>query len=284
MTERIVGNYRPPRGRGASPRRPQSGARRWPGLLVRGLLTVAAVGLTGLIGYGAREVYLAVDAQRVTKVQIEGALHFLSHEALEETVNRFVETSMVALDLDQLKHELEARPWVSRADVRRQWPDRLIIRIEEEVPIARWGDGQLLNQQGRVFRPGEDTGQLQLPWLSGPEGSEAVVIQQYQQFSQLLYPLGLRLRDVELNERGAWTITLAPAVQDDRLLQVKVGRDEVLERMRRLVSFLESGMAERMPQLATIDLRYGNGLALGYRDAGSQREDAAALSTGLVVR
>jgi cell division protein FtsQ len=281
MAERIVGNYRPPRGRGASMRVPERTRPHWLASAGRILLAVFGLALTGLIGFGIKEAFVTVNTQKISKVQIEGALHFLSRTDLEEAVYQFVETSLVALDLDQLKLGLEAKPWVSRAEVRRQWPDRLIIRIEEEVAIARWGKGQLLNQQGHVFQPDDIAEQMQLPYLSGPEGSENMVMQQYQQFSQLLYPLGVRMRDLELNERGAWTITFSNTAQGDNLVQVKVGREDVLDRMRRLVTFLESEAGAGMPPLAAIDLRYENGLALAFReDTDAETGDAE----GLVAR
>lgn len=283
MSERIVGNYRPPRGRGASVRMPARDRQHWFASVGRVFLAVLGLALTGLIGFGLKEAFIKVNTQKISMVQIDGALHFLSRNELEDAVNQFVETSLVALDLSLLKQDLEAEAWVSRAEVRRQWPDRLIIRIEEEVAIARWGKGQLLNQQGRVFQPQDIAEQLQLPYLSGPEGSESMVMQQYQQFNQLLYPLGVRMRDLELNERGAWTITFTNTAQGDNLVQVRVGRDDVLERMRRLVTLLESNAIANMPLLASIDLRYGNGLAVSYRIDEAGQEDAEGRK-GLVAR
>ncbi len=283
MADRIVGNYRPSHGRGASVRVPPTGRNHWFASAGRVFLAVFGLILTGLIGFGIKEAFITVNTQKISTVQIEGALHFLSRSELEQAVNQFVATSMVALDLELLKQELEAEPWVSRADVRRQWPDRLIIRIEEEVAIARWGKGQLLNQQGRVFQPDDIAEQMQLPYLSGPDGTENMVMQQYQQFNQLLYPLGVRMRDLELNERGAWTITFTNTAQGDNLVQVRVGRDDVLERLRRLVTLLESNSVSNMPLLANIDLRYGNGLAVSFREEEPAPEGADS-SKGLVAR
>lgn len=283
MAERIVGNYRPVHTRGASVRTPPRAPRQWLASLGRIVVAVFGLSLTIVIGFGIKEAFIKVNEQKISTVQIDGALHFLDRNELEEAVYRFVETSLVALDLAQLKQELEAKPWVNRADVRRQWPDRLIIRIEEEVAIARWGEGQLLNQQGRVFQPPDIAEQMQLPYLSGPPGTEHMVMEQYQQFSQLLYPLGVRMRDLELNERGAWTITFTNTAQGDNLVQVKVGRDDVLPRMRRLVTFLESGQAAGMPLLAGIDLRYANGLALSFR-ADADMNGAGSQAAGLVTR
>jgi cell division protein FtsQ len=267
MSNRIVGNYRSARARGASVSTPKRDQQHWFASFGRVMLAVFGLGLTVVIGFGVKEAFVRVNTQKINTVQIEGSLNFLSRTELEETVNRFVETSLVALDLDLLKQELEGKPWVNSAEVRRQWPDRLIIRIEEEVAIARWGNGQLLNQQGHVFAPEDIEEQMQLPYLSGPENSESLVMLQYLEFNQLLYPLGIRIRDLELNERGAWTITFTNAAQaaSQVSVKVKVGREEVLDRLKRLVTFLESQTAEELLLVETIDLRYANGLAISHR-------------------
>jgi len=279
MSNRIVGNYRSPRAHGASVKTPARNRQHWFASAGRVLLAVLGLGLTLVMGMGVKEAFVRVNTQKISNVQIDGALHFIDKSDLEDLVNQFVETSLVALDLDLLKHELEQEPWISRAEVRRQWPDRLIIKVDEEVAIARWGKGQLLNQQGRIFEPENIVEQMQLPYLSGPAFSEATVMLQYQQFNQLLYPLGVRIRNLELNERGAWTIafTNAASTANQVNVQVKVGRENVLERLRRLVAFLESGKAENLAVVGTIDLRYPNGMAVSYRERDRLSEIVATL-------
>jgi cell division protein FtsQ len=90
----------------------------------------------------------------------------------------------------------------------------------------------------------------------------------------LLYPLGVRIRDLVLNERGAWTMTLTNGAE------VRLGRDHVLERLRRLVVFLESDYAEQITNIGSIDLRYRNGIAVAPRadlTAGEESEKVVAL-------
>lgn len=279
MSNRIVGNYRSPKAHGASVKTPSRNRQHWFASVGRVLLAVLGLGLTLVMGFGVKEAFVRVNTQKISNVQIDGSLHFIDKSDLEDLVNRFVETSLVALDLDLLKHELEQEPWISRAEVRRQWPDRLIIKVDEEVAIARWGKGQLLNQQGRIFEPVNIVEQMQLPYLSGPVFSEATVMLQYQQFNQLLYPLGVRIRNLELNARGAWTITFtnAASTANQVNVQVKVGRENVLERLRRLVAFLESDKAENLAVVGTIDLRYPNGMAVSYRERDRLSEIVATL-------
>src|SRR5678816_2292351 len=53
--------------------------------------------------------------------------------------------------IDELRAALEQVPWVRRAAVRRVWPDRLEVSLEEQVPLARWGAEALVNTYGERF-------------------------------------------------------------------------------------------------------------------------------------
>lgn len=256
---RRVGTFRSSRARGASVRMPTRDNQGRYALVGRVLVAVLGLGLTALAGYGVVEAYHKVNARKIATVQIDGVLNYVSEKEIKDTVSRFVSASLVAIDLDVLKAELETQPWISQVAVRREWPDKLVIEVEEEQPIARWNDSQLLNQQGQIFSPRNAVDRLQLPKLTGPAQSEQTVMLQYQQFNQLLYPLGVRIRDLTLNERGAWTMTLTNGAE------VRLGRDEVLERLRRLVVFLESEYGAELVNIAAIDLRYRNGIAVAPR-------------------
>jgi cell division protein FtsQ len=259
MSNRQVGSFRSSKARGASVSTPRRADRPRYAVLGRVMVAVLGLGLTALAGYGVVQAYHRVNGQKIETVQIDGVLDYVSESDITDAVNRFVSASLVAIDLDLLKAELETQPWISQVNVRREWPDRLVIHVEEEQPIARWNENQLLNQQGQIFSPQSAMDQLQLPRLMGPEQGEQAVMLQYLQFNQLLYPLGVRIRDLVLNERGAWTMTLTNGAE------VRLGRDHVLERLRRLVVFLESDYGEQITNIGSIDLRYRNGIAVAPR-------------------
>lgn len=288
MARRNVGNYRAPRSHGASVMAPPRSRQSLFAAAGRVLLVLLVLALVAVIALGVREAFVQVNNQKINVVQIEGQLNHLSKENLEETVNRFVEESLVSLDLARLKAGLEAQPWVQSAEVRRVWPDRLIIRVREEVAIARWGEGQLLNQQGQTFAPPSIEQHLTLPYLSGPPGSEALMMRQYLQFNQLLYPLGVRISALELSERQAWTLRFGSVARSEALLNVeaKVGKEDVLERMRRLVVFLAAVPIDELQAVESIDLRYGNGLAVMAASAGKNdsNEGGSYINEELVVR
>lgn len=269
--------YRQPPPRGAIPRmQPVQPRRPWL-TVTRVLVLILAFGITGVVGYGIHAAVLKVNSQKVATVHIENSLNFVTEQEIKDTVNKYVTTSLIAVDLDGMKAELEAQPWIREAVVRRQWPDALSIQVEEEIAIARWGNDKLLNQQGIVFQPDSIEEQMQLPLLAGPIDSEAKVMRQYQEFNQLLYPLGVRIRDLTLNGSGSYELTLINGVR------VKLGRREVLERLRRLVVFLESEHGRDLQNVESIDLRYRNGLAVAHRATISNEVEPQTGSTEAIV-
>ena len=75
---------------------------------------------------------------------------------------------------------LGALPWVRKVAVRRSWPDRLDVAIEEHVVLARWGEDRLVNIQGEVFEGGaEESERRALPLLFGPAASEHQVAERF---------------------------------------------------------------------------------------------------------
>lgn len=252
-------HYRQPPPRGAAPRmQPLPPRRKWVAV-TRMLVVLLALGITGVVGYGIHVAVQKVNSQKVEMVHIENSLAFVTEQQIKDTVSKYVTASLISVDLDAMKRELEALPWIREAVVRRQWPDAISIRVQEEIAIARWGRNQLLNQQGQVFQPDSIEEQMQLPLLAGPSSSERKVMRQYQEFNQLLYPLGVRIRDLTLNDTGSYELTLVNGVR------VKLGREAVLERLRRLVVFLESEHGRDLQNVESIDLRYRNGLAVAHR-------------------
>jgi cell division protein FtsQ len=212
------------------------------------------------LGYGVYLVFARLEEQKINTVVVEGSLRFLRREELTELVQDYVQESLVSIDLKQLKQKLEAQPWVSQVSLQRQWPDKLIISIREETAIARWGEKALLNQEGQSFEPESGIEGLMLPRLSGPAGSEALVMSQYRQFNQLIYPLGMRISTLQLNSRGAWTLKFSTVSDGLGTVNVKIGSKDLLQRIQRLVSFLQLRGASLI-NLSDIDLRYKNGLA-----------------------
>ena len=214
------------------------------GLVVLACTLVALQWLARSSLFPLRVVELVTPLERAPRARIEAVL------AAKASGNFF------AMRIDDVRAAVEEVPWVRRASVRRVWPDRLEVKLEEHVAFARWGSEALVNTYGERFA---GTSDAELPLFIGPPGSEAEIASRYARFADVLAPLGSRLDRVVLSARHAWQLRLANG------LQITLGResDAAEERLARFV-----GAYARTPNpraVDAIDLRYPNGFALRQR-------------------
>ncbi|MBD9676702.1 cell division protein FtsQ/DivIB [Pseudomonas sp. PDM18] len=209
--------------------------------------------------YGAQYVLPYAD-RPIAKVSVEGDLSYISQAAVQQRISPYVSASFFTIDLAGMRQELEHMPWIAHAEVRRVWPDQVVVRLDEQLPIARWGDEALLNNQGQAFAPREVANYEHLPRLSGPQRAQQQVMQQYQILSQMLRPLGFTIASLDMSSRGAWTLGTAQGVE------IMLGRDHAVEQIRRFVTIYDKALKDQITKIARIDMRYPNGLAVAWRD------------------
>ena len=164
------------------------------------------------------------------------------------------------VDVIAARRQLLELPWVATAEVRRQWPDRLLVTVYEQRPLARWGANAVVNDDGKMFAPLVATIPGDLPLLDGPPHSEGEVAATYRQMMHVLRPLDLHVRQLQLDERRSWRVTL------DNGIEVVLGRQDADQRMVRFIEFYKGLRAahEAAAEIDRVDLRYGNGFAVQW--------------------
>jgi cell division protein FtsQ len=211
------------------------------GVAFMGVLYAAFVVAVRLPAFPLREVRLTVEPAHVQRGEIE------------TVVRRELQGNFFTLDLARARRGFESIPWVRKADVRRQWPDRLDVTLEEHVPLARWGAAGLVNTQGEVF---EAPYAGKLPVFNGPEGAAKEMAIQYAYFRRSLEPIGREPVQVNLTARRAWSLRLegGPAVE--------LGRTDVEGRLARFVQNYAQAATLLGRRMDYVDLRYANGFAV----------------------
>jgi len=197
------------------------------------------------------------------QVALQGELGHVTREQAESAARAGASGTFLSVDLDAVRRAFEALPWVRRVEVRRLWPDRVQVAIEEHVPLARWGAEdlapRLVNTYGEVFE-GKPADAEHLPQFAGPAGSAQEVTRRYGAFRQVLAPLALEPRQVLFSPRYAWQVRLSNG------LTLELGRDQlkepVLERLSRFVAYYAQTMGKLKRRFDYVDLRYPNGFAL----------------------
>ena len=206
---------------------------------------------------------LRVSFAPIQLVVVKTPLIHVQASELDDALDGILHGNFLTVNLDVARSELEKLPWVRRADVRRHWPARLEVSLEEQNPAARWGEGrgELVNTYGEVFVANlPDKEAKHLPLLYGPPRTAPEVIALYRDAEEVLGKLGLRASQVTLSQRLAWQVKLADG------MQVYLGREQpkipVAQTLQRFAEVYPSVIAGKDPQPLAVDMRYPNGFAL----------------------
>ena len=232
-------------------------------------------------------------ALRTVEVQAVGApLRHIQEADLRLALAGGLQGTTLTAPLGMVQGQLASHPWVRQVSIRRIWPNRLLVRLEEHQPMASWEDGRFFNRQGELFlgeesAAHEDARQVygcRIPSLSGPVGSASRVLERALAVDSMTASVkgpgpgpGLSLWSVTLTHHFSWQMTLSNGIA------VELGRDSLGTDWRtRLGLFLEShhwlisGLGRDSVGLPIgIDLRYANGYA--YQTRPTDRVTAQAM-------
>ena len=217
-----------------------------------GALVVAAL-LWGGVTWAVRQRAFAIQ-----DVVITTNLERASPAHLEAVIREELTGTFFTMDLDRARRALAQVPWVRGVALRRQWPHRLDVAIEEHEPFARWNDTGLVSSRGEVFNA-EWNGEL--PQFAGPNGHAGEMTERFRTWSAQLSPLALAVNSLTLSPRGGWQLMAAGSAG---ALVVELGREEPDARLARFVAAYGRTLATLTragTRVDYVDLRYRNGFA-----------------------
>ncbi|MBP7566195.1 MAG: cell division protein FtsQ/DivIB [Burkholderiaceae bacterium] len=173
------------------------------------------------------------------------------------------------VDLASARSAFETVPWVRRAVVRREFPNRLSVTLQEHHAVAYWGpesESRLVNNFGEVFEANiGDVEQDDLPRLDGPADQSAEVLAMYRAIEPLFESIDLSIETLHLSSRGGWRAEL------DSGADIELGRGDVAEVGARTTQFVRtltqvtSRYGRRVDTLESADLRHAQGYAVRIR-------------------
>lgn len=186
---------------------------------------------------------------------VTGEFRQVSDTRVRSVVLPRVQRGFFAVDLERLRADLGALPWVKSVEVRKRWPDRIEVTVVEYRPLARWGDTRMLAENGELF-PAPKRHGARLPLFEGPDDRALEMIGFHSTARPLFLGSGLQVREVRLSARGSWSLRLSDGTE------VAVGRSDSRHRLERFSRLLPRLVADEPRRLARADLRYTNGFAL----------------------
>lgn len=206
----------------------------------------------------------------IRAITIDGPFQRVSALQVEEAISDELGQGFFSANLAQIQSRIVALPWIDQANVARRWPGTLEIVVSEQVPAATWGDAGLLNVRGELFVEQARHIPAELPRLSGPDGRSAEVAKTYLSVRDQLIPIGLDVRRVDMDARGAWQLTLQNGVL------IKLGRRDVGERIDLFIDVVANIVSSREEVIEFVDMRYSNGFTIGWTDTSNAPTPARA--------
>lgn len=195
-----------------------------------------------------------------TDIVIIGNLSYLNRDMLYAIITPKVNNRFFFLNINKVKQDVLSQvPWARNVIIKRAWPRRLVIKIEEHIPKAIWNNKGIVNEQGVLIAPELTHFHKVLPLLIGPEDKLSLVWKQLIEYDAVLAPTGHKIMRLELTQRGSWRLRL------DNGLQVILGTREKKQRLYRFVKAYNQNLKKDQGSIAYVDMRYTTGMAVGWK-------------------
>ena len=223
---------------------------------ISGLLMLCLIVCAGF--FGVQHV-LQAPQYPVRHIVLQGEHEFVPMTALQSVVKPLLGTSFLTLPLYEIQHQLRQEPWLRKVTVSKRWPDTVVVQFEEQRPFARWGQDELVDEQGVRFKPSAIPDRRDWVSLAGPSGQENRVLTQYHYVQQHLAPIGLQVVRLVQDSRHAWYVTLSNGTE------LLLGARDFESRLQRFIDYYPDILSVRIGDIRRVDLRYPNGFSIKWR-------------------
>lgn len=224
--------------------------------LLLGLQIAAGIGAALVGSFLITERFAIPNRFRIAEIEVKGN-NFLSEGEVREMLGPAIGENLLSANLEALRSNLAASPWVGGAVVRRQLPGTLLVNITERFPIALAETEQLyvMDATGDLIDLlGPRTAGFDLPIIRGLAGvSIEVRRDRARRAGVLLHDLGdlsTEISEISVDRSGDLLVVLRA---DSSVLKLA----EPPYR-RRVLSFLalRQKLKERCPDAEYFDLRF----------------------------
>ncbi len=195
----------------------------------------------------------------VNKIRVHGAFVNVDEAMLYRAVSGVVAGGYFNVDVEHVREVVEQLPWVSEASVRRVWPDTLSVSVVEQKPVAIAKNMGLINKKGDIFKPLNKKLPAALPVFDGNVSLNKLMLEKYFAMNKLLASIDRKISYLKIDARHAVELKL------DNGLKVVLGRENNKHRLERLMLIYGKILANRINDIDVIDLRYTNGMAIGWK-------------------
>ena len=192
----------------------------------------------------------------ITDVVVEGRMAVHSAEDIARQLLWLKQESFFTADLHKVQQQIEQLPLVAGVVVSKQWPSGITVNVRESVPVARWNKNSLLDSSGRVTERPAIFDASELPHIEAQPRYADIAARSYRLVQQVLLARQVNVERLRVSSSGSIHAQLSNG------WLVALGKGYIEQRLQRLARLLDTLPAQ---QVARLDLRYGKGAAVGWR-------------------
>jgi len=193
----------------------------------------------------------------VNSVDVVGDLVYLKESDINQVIDQYVVNGFVSVDLNSLRSDLLALPWVYKASIERSMDNGLVVRILEQKSLAYWNEDGMINEQRSLFFPVTRPAESSLPHLFGRFHKSVLGIYDY-------LCLELPVEQLPIKEIK---------VADSNIVKVRLLNDawlifnasEIKEKIKLWKRISAGEISTKMHEIEYVDLRYSNGASVKWK-------------------
>lgn len=222
------------------------------------VLPLIAIGLFVADRLGRSDLFL------IDEIEYRGVFAYADQTEVDSITKSALKGNFFTVDLLAVQRSLLAMPWVETVHLGREWPNKIIIIIDEYEPMMRWVNDGLVMKKGELVKSSIDsfanaTELRALPVLDGRENSLPEMMMRYTAWRIDLNSMGMNIEKIALTESSAWTISLKNV--DGEVFDLRLGSINPDARFNRFVRLFSQGESY-FKGLEYVDARYPNGVVV----------------------
>jgi len=222
-------------------------------------LIFLALAIVLFVVVSVRAIGAMKERTSIASVLVEGELRHANSRQIAARIAPVAKGDYFSVNLAAIQEAARGAPWVDEVMVSRRWPDGVRVQVREKQPVALWGAGGLISSRGDLFVPDSAVSASDLPILFGPTGKTMYVMEQYRAMNSILRGLGMRIVELQLTDRMSWFLRM------DNGIQLVVDQVGTIEKMQRFAYLYDRQLKPDAGNIASIDLRYRNGVSVGWK-------------------
>lgn len=224
----------------------------WSGL---GLLLLLSMFGLGLFMLNNAELRHDQQISKINNIKLIADFQHADIMEVKSYLQPLLDKEFVELDLAEIEVKLKQHPWVRQSVLQKKWPDTLIVKIEEQVPVAILKTGGYLNSRAEIFDKKSKIKVTDLPVIDAKSQSYSQILKTYAKMVGVL-TANQKITDIQYQSIGRYDFKLSSGVK------VILGRRQIDKRIKSLPQVIQYLKVNQLANTQVIDMRYRNAVAV----------------------